>query len=183
MMEDVNKEFYKPIMGYEKLYEVSNFGNVKSLEKIINKGKFGIVKFNEIILKPVLRNKNGYLIVNLYKDKKVKIFQVHRLVAETFIPNINNKPQINHIDANKTNNHIENLEWVTPSENMIHALDNNLLTIPRGERNGMHKLTKEDVLMIRDKTLKISRKELSKLLNVTIKHIDRIRGFGRWKNI
>lgn len=93
-----NEEIWKPINGYENLYLISNFGNVKSLK-------------NNIILKQdTLR---GYKRVALYSGsrKSRKIFQVHRLVAYYFLPNPNNLPQINHIDENKANNHVENLEW------------------------------------------------------------------------
>lgn len=70
----------------------------------------------------------GYAYVNLYNEKGRKTKKIHRLVAETFIPNPENKPMVNHKDGNKLNNHVENLEWVTPSENAQHAVDNGLLS-------------------------------------------------------
>ncbi len=101
-------EIFKDIKGYEGLYQVSNLGRVKSF----NRGK-------ERILKPCL-DRYGYFHVTLSKNGKQKGCTIHRLVATTFIPNPNNLPQINHIDGNKTNNKIENLEWCTAQENVTH---------------------------------------------------------------
>lgn len=92
-------EVWKDVVGYEGLYQVSSFGRVKRLKN----GK-------ERILKPILHC-SGYLYVNLFKNKIHEGFRVHRLVAMTFIPNLNDLPQVNHKDENKMNNHAENLEW------------------------------------------------------------------------
>ena len=100
-------EIWKDIKGYEGLYQVSNLGRVKSL------------KNREKILNPF--SDNNYLNVDLFKNRKKKRYKIHRLVAITFIPNIDNKPEVNHIDGNKENNCISNLEWTTSSENMQHA--------------------------------------------------------------
>lgn len=92
-------EEFKDIEGYEGIYQISNLGNVKSL-------KFG----KEKILKPV-KNIKGYLYVNLRKNGKMKSMRVHRIVAQEFIENPLNLPEVNHIDENKENNKIDNLEW------------------------------------------------------------------------
>ena len=96
------KELWKPISGYEGYYEVSNLGNVASLRYA--RGS------NRRILKPSI-NTWGYLQVTLSRNKKKKNVAIHRLVAETFIENTHNLPQINHIDENKCNNRVDNLEW------------------------------------------------------------------------
>ncbi len=108
------KEIWKDIEGYEGLYQISNLGNVKSLK-------------NNIILKPS-KNSKGYLQVFLWKNGSGKLLRIHRLVAKAFIPNFDDKPQVNHIDGNKQNNRVNNLEWVTNSENQKHAFKIKLQT-------------------------------------------------------
>lgn len=105
-------EEWKDIKGYEGLYQVSNLGRVKRL-----KGEY--VK-SERVLKP-LKHGNGYMGVDLCKHSKAKRFSVHRLVAQAFIPNQDNKAQVNHIDEDKTNNMVSNLEWCTSKENINHG--------------------------------------------------------------
>ena len=102
------KEIWKDIKGYEGLYQVSNLGRVKSLSRKNHPKE----EFRNLIT-----NSKGYLIVNLLKNNKGKTNKVHRLVAEAFIPNPNNYPQVNHKDENKTNNHVDNLEWCTNKYN------------------------------------------------------------------
>lgn len=119
-------EIWKDIKGYEGLYQISNFGRIKSLpKKRINGTNFYIQK--EKILKLQLKTKR-YLGINLTKNKMHKNFLVHRLVAEAFIDNPYDLPQVNHKDCNKLNNNINNLEWCTQEENLNHALRNGLLT-------------------------------------------------------
>lgn len=104
------KEEWKPVIGYEGLYEVSNMGRVKSLKRAVwyNNGYYKTVP--EKILK-AWKNKDGYLQVGLHKDGKSKLYYVHRLAAEVFLDNPQNLPVINHRDENKSNNVVSNLEW------------------------------------------------------------------------
>ena len=113
----VNEEIWKDIKNFEGIYQISNLGQVKA----INYKKTG----KKRILKQA-DNGYGYKTVHLTNNGKGKMFTVHRLVAETFIPNTSNKPIINHIDGNKSNNKVENLEWCTYKENTIHAWLNGL---------------------------------------------------------
>lgn len=121
-----NKECWRDIKGYEGLYQVSNFGRIKALPKKRNNGT-GYYIQKEKIMKPQLKNKR-YLGIYLTKEGKHKNYLIHRLVAENFILNPNNYPQINHIDCNKLNNNVNNLEWCTQEWNLEHALKNGLLT-------------------------------------------------------
>ena len=104
-------EVWKDVVGYEGYYEVSNFGNVRSITRV-KRGKQ---------IKP-LKRKHGYLAVQLWgkggNKRGFKTFSIHRLVAESFIQNPNNYPEVNHIDEDKANNCVENLEWVTHKQNM-----------------------------------------------------------------
>lgn len=110
-------EIWIDIEGYEGLYQVSNYGNVRSLN-YKRTGKSKILKQQ--------KHKSGYLKVNLYINGSMRTYLVHRLVCEAFIDNPENKPEVNHVDGNKGNNAIDNLEWTTRSENQIHAWNNGL---------------------------------------------------------
>lgn len=110
---------WKPVKGYEGRYVVSNYGCVKSLDIYVNckNGK----RLYKGRVKPQYRNNRGYVMVSLCKDNKADYHLVHRLVAEAFVDNVDNKPQVNHIDGNILNNCASNLEWVTDNENKIHS--------------------------------------------------------------
>lgn len=107
-------EVWRYIVGYENIYMISNLGNVKSVGRIVKRGT-NFKPVNERYLK--LGNNKGYMTVALSKEGKVRYFQVHRLVAQAFIPNPDNLPCVNHKDENKSNNCVDNLEWCTKSYN------------------------------------------------------------------
>lgn len=128
------QEIWKPIQGYEGIYEVSNLGRVKALPKQY-KNKLGFVNhYKEKFLTPIADGK-GYLMVWLFRELQGrKMFKVHRLVADAFIPNPENKPQVDHINTNKQDNRHENLRWVTPKENRANTItvENNSYHLQRG---------------------------------------------------
>lgn len=137
------KEEWKDIYGYEGLYKISNLGEIKSLERKVNYNNIRKITVHERIIKQ--RSNGGYKEVSLSKNNKGKNLSVHRLVAIHFIPNPYNKKEVNHIDGNKSNNNIHNLEWVTPSKNVRHSYDMGLARND-GENHPTNKLTESDVM-------------------------------------
>lgn len=166
-------EIWKDIIGYEGRYQVSNFGRIKSLGN--NKTR------KEKFLK-LTTDKDGYLSINLSCKGKIKKYQVHRIECQMFIPNIRNKPEVNHKDGVKSNNYIENLEWNTYSENLHHAYKNKLRTSIKGERNNRVKLTQSQVDEIREKykTGNYLLVTLSKEYKVSISQISKIVKHKAW---
>lgn len=117
-------EIWKDIKGYEGLYQVSNLGNVRSLDRIVDqKNKFG--KHQKHLYKGKQLKKqtqrNGYEVVNLYKEKQMSKKLVHRLVAKEFLRNKSDMEYVNHIDNDRKNNNVKNLEWCTQKENINYA--------------------------------------------------------------
>lgn len=156
-------EIWKDIEGYEGLYQVSTYGNIKSLPKVRRNGTGTYIQ-KEKLLKPS-NTSTGYKKVELCKDGKRKSFKVHRLVAIAFIPNPDNKPEVNHIDGNKINNNIDNLEWVTSSENSVHAYETGL--------NSNKKDLDEKEIIYMYCELNMTMQEIAKHFDVPIKSIKR----------
>lgn len=155
---------WKPIADYEGLYEVSNTGLVRGVERIDSADKRQVSK----VLSTTAKNGN-YITCVLSKNNIKHTYRIHRLVASAFIPNPENKPCINHVDGNKQNNSVENLEWCTPLENNQHARKNGL-------NCGLYKLTKEDVSEIKAQKGKDSGTKLADKYGVSFQRIYRIWG-------
>lgn len=131
-IRDLPGEIWKTIEDFPD-YEVSNLGRIKSSTRYVNHN-YGGIAIREARLKKIYINSVGYNAVGLMRDKKVNNVATHRLIAKAFIPNSENKPQVNHKDGNKLNNSLDNLEWVTSYENIWHGI-NTGLTPRRGPRS------------------------------------------------
>jgi hypothetical protein len=175
-----NSEIWKDVVGYDGLYQVSNFGNIKSLDRKRWSGRnnsYSLFKGKELSKS----KRRGYLRVSLTKSKIEKTFSIHRLVAIAFIPNPENKPQVNHKDGDKLNNNEWNLEWNTASENTQHSFDNGLQVIIRGEGCYNSKLTAKDVLEIRKS--KLPQRKLGKIYGISGSIVCEVRNRKTWSHI
>jgi len=164
------EEIWKDIPSYEGLYAISNKGKVKSYPK-----QQGVVWKQETLLVNAINK--GYERVRLSKNGKIKNWQVHRLVALTFISNLDNKLCVNHINSIRNDNRVENLEWCTHSENSIHGVNFGNMKPPiiSGEALNRGHLTEKDIIKIREKRKNgFKTIELAKEFNVTQRNIQHI---------
>ena len=180
-------EEWKSIAEYNGLYEVSNIGNVRRIYYPTKKHKEKRYK----IVTPY-KTKEGYYRLSLSKNGIVTKHFVHRLVAIAFIENANNVPVVNHIDGNKTNNSVENLEWCTQAENNRHAYNTGLnkyhpehLPHKSGENSPSHILTQKDVIEIRSllKEGKLNQHEIGRMYGVSNFTICDIKRGRSWKEV
>lgn len=177
------EEVWKPIKHYEGYYEVSNKGEVRTATRFVpNSGKHGMwyksrtLKFNI--------DKDGYCTVALQKDRKVKRCKVHRLVLSTF-DNCDSELQVNHIDGNKFNNRLDNLEWVTCSQNIKHAFSIGLKT-QSGSKNNGSKLTEKQIVQICDffKYTTFTNKQIADMFDIkSDETIRKIRKRKAWTHV
>ena len=175
-------EVWKDIKDYEGLYQVSNLGRVKSLQRIVSY-VYGERMMEEKILKGSICV-YGYLRVNLRKNGINKTIKIHKLVAQTFISNPDNKETVNHINGIKTDNRVKNLEFCTRRENNLHAYKTGL-KCQRGENNSSSKLTENEVFVIRGlleyTSLKLIR--ISEIFEVSGRSISNIKYKRTWKHL
>jgi len=164
------KEQWREIENYED-YLISDRGRVYSCK-------------SKKFLKPQNNSTGGYLFVILYKNGVTKTHRIHRLVANTFIPNMFGKRTVNHMDGVKTNNFVSNLEWATNKENIHHAVNAGLQD-NKGEKHGQSKLGESQVLEIRRiySTGEISQRALAKIFDVHQVHIGDIVNRKKWTHI
>jgi len=173
-------EIFLPVKGYEGLYEVSNYGRIKSCKRIVPHGRHGTFELKEKYLK-IQKEKAGYVTCALCINGKAKRFKIHRLIALSFIPNPTNKADINHKNGIKTDNRIENLEWCTSSENQRHALNNGLKIPKYGTMHHSTKLTINEVKEIFKSGQ--SCMKLSKKYNICHSSIHDIKTGKTWSSV
>lgn len=167
------------IKNFEGLYKINKLGQVKSLPRFCDVQKGGKRFIKERLLKPN-KNKSGYFLYRLSKDGILHPFLIHRLVAQTFIENKENKPCVNHKNGIKTDNRIENLEWCTYSENEKHAYVSNLKTGLKGNKNPMFgKLDKMHHNFGKKFPKSINSLLVKKVINVKTKQITHIHGASK----
>lgn len=173
-------EKFKAVEGFEETYEISNYGTVKRLAS----GKKG-AKHNTVIGYPQgSLTKKGYRAYKLYnlKGDKLQSIPAHRLVAKAFLPNPDNLPQVNHIDGDKLNNHVSNLEWCSNRFNYDHAVSNCLID-NRGEKSGQNKYP-ETIIRLAHKTKgEMSASKFAARYGLSTSYTKSIRGGYRWKHI
>lgn len=148
--EPIEEEIWKDIVGYEGYYQVSNKGRVKSLGR---KGS-GCCLFDRIKKITKSKDKTHYDSFGLCINGKSKSFMIHRVIAIHFIPNPESKKEVNHIDGNKSNNSISNLEWVTPSENIYHGLKLGIMNTANGLTKPNVRFSRQDVVEIKKRIIK-----------------------------
>lgn len=169
------EEIWRVVVGYDGCYEVSNVGNVRRLP---HRGR-------PIKMLSAFKEPKRYVRVVLHLNNKGKSSRVHRLVAKAFIPNPENKPFINHIDGNKHNNLVSNLEWCTQSENVIHSYANGLQGVCKGADNHLSKLIDQDIRKIRElyKTGQYSYRKIGDMFSVTASAIHCIVSKKSWRHV
>lgn len=174
-------EIWKSVVGLEGYYEVSNLGRVRSIDRVVQGGRWGTEK-RKGQDKMACIDKYGYPKVGLWKNGSLLTITVHRLVATAFIPNKENKATVNHIDGCKTNNIVSNLEWATNKENKVHAAINGLTA--RGIENAGVKITESSVIRARElRDLGWTYEKIGKEIGVHMSHARRIVLRLNWKHL
>jgi len=177
------EEIWKDVPEYEGVYQASNMGNVRSLDRYAPHNRWDVKQGLKGKMIAQNKTKFGYFSLKLSR----RSYQVHRIIAKTFIPNPENKPQVNHINGIKTYNRVENLEWCTSKENVKHSYEIGLASGSRrrGSKNGQSKLIESDVVNIRlmYRQRKMSAGDLSELYNVSLPCIWQVIWGKSWKHV
>lgn len=183
--ETLDNEIWRDIQGYEGRYQISNIGRLKSLKRATQGTRSDGSTYTQQIRETMLLqtyNSTGYLGSSLYYAGVGTRCFTHRLVAQAFIPNPDNLPQVNHIDGDKSNNTIENLEWVSAKTNMIHGFTTGLITVPSGAESAHAKLTWEEVRYIRGNPEGMLQKELAAMFGIGCSTVSHVQHYKTYKN-
>jgi hypothetical protein len=176
-------EVWKDVKGLENYYQVSNLGNVRSKERFVIRGRGGKYKVECKNLNPSI-NSDGYFTGIFRVDKRPINYKVHRIMAQSFMGEIPQGFEVNHINGIKSDNRLENLEVVSKSENIKHAFDLGLNKPRRGELNGMCKIDSDTAKWIKEMTKNgFTESQISSQLNVSIHTIRDIRRGRTWKHV
>jgi 5,10-methylenetetrahydrofolate reductase len=177
------EETWKPIKGYEDYYEVSSLGRFRSLPKIVG-GRWGKCQYKGKVIQTIENPAHGYGQVSLVGADGKRTHRAHRIVAEAFIENPDDKPYVNHIDCDKMNNRVENLEWVTAKENTAHLQRLGRGNPSRGEDSPSAILSAKLVKLIRKMRMEgWSMPDLAMLNGVSTSTISDIVNLRTWKHI
>lgn len=172
-------EEWRDIKGFEGKYQVSNLGNVRSLDRVTNNRVFkGVTK------KPQISNTGYYRVFLCLQNRKIKPFSIHRLVAGAFLERKEGLNIVNHLDGNRLNNVLNNLEWTTISGNTLHSYKNKLQVMGIGEDNPASKYTEEQIIEVkRLSKLGLKRKEISCITKVSTATIHLVLNNKRWTHV
>jgi hypothetical protein len=177
-----NQEEWRDVDWSDGIYQVSNLGRVRSKERVVIRSDGRNLTVRAKILR---QNKNqGYPSVKMMKNRIGTTVKVHRLIAKAFIPNPENKKNINHIDGSRDNNSISNLEWCTFSENTKHAYKTGAMTPKKGSENGYAKLTERDIMKIKEmlSSKSVTHREIALKFNVARTTVTAINRNQNWNH-
>ena len=175
-------EIWVDIKGFEDFYQISNMGNVRSKDRVVACSRLGTKQLRGRLLSCTV-DSSGYARVTLQDKPRKEVWKVHRLVALHFLDKPEECDVVNHLDSNRVNNCVGNLEWCTPKQNTGHMHKSGRGGKFNGESNPMHKLTEADVHKIRGEWKDVPNLTLALEFSVSEGHIDSIKKFRRWSHL
>jgi hypothetical protein len=173
---DLSVEQWRPVVGYEGIYSVSSFGRLRS-------DRTTTCTYTGKILRPKVRKDDGYVQARIRKDRKPTDVLMHRVVAAAFIGPCPDDFEVNHRNANRSDNRSTNLEYVTPKENVAHSINSGNRPTRYGEETTQAKLTAAQVLVIKSNPEKLIQRELAVVFGVCRQTISDIQRGRRWRHL
>lgn len=180
------EEIWKDVVGFEGRYKVSSLGRIKSLKREIHCSDGRVFTRKEMFFNNI-NTVSGYYTFSFHKEGRLYTRKLHRIIAEAFIPNPENKPYINHKNCVRTDNRIENLEWCTHKENMQHAFASGSFKNrrpPSGDKNGQAKLKNSDIPVIRKMLSEgMKQKDIALIYGINPTQISQIKHRREWASV